>query len=773
MRRLCSVLITALVLLSPTLAGPTSPPSAPAFAAGRRLPNGSTAASSFPVTLLAAPAIYRKTNLVSDLPGVALVQDPLLADPRGIALSATSPFWVANTATERATLYRGDVGGGPLVINSELASVFIESGPGTSNTGPPSTPTGVVANTTDDFVVSGADLTGPARFIFATLGGNLNGWHPPFGSAAFVAKSLPDRVYTGLAIGSNSGGNRLYAADFMGGRIDVFDGGFNLTTVPGGFATDAAVPADFHPFNIQNLGGSLYVTYAQFNRFSALPDNGAGFGYVRKFDTNGVRDASFAINAGGVLDAPWGLALAPPGFGPFSGDLLVGNFDPPNPSSSINAFDPATGAFVGTMADEGGAPLKINGLWALTFGNGVAAGDPNTLYFTSGLASGRHGLLGSLKPAQPAPTIQFAFPVPAATGFFVSEGAGHADITVTRTGDASGPATVNYATYDGSATQKSDYEIALGTLTFNPGETQKTFRVLVIDDNALAGGSNVSLNLVLGNPVGAGLGAAHSAQLSIQDDEGDTPRQPPNPINETQFFVRQHYFDFLNREPDTSGFNFWVSNIESCGADAQCREVKRIHVSAAFFLSIEFQRTGVIAYLAELAALKRQPPYGQFMRGTQMLQRGLVFGQPDFDARLEANKQEYFANFVRRPEFVARYPATLTPAEFVNALAGFILTQDEQQAAAAEFGGAPTSADLAARARVLRGVAEKPSFARAEFNAAFVLMEYFGYLRRDPDAAGYNFWLSKLNSFGGDFIRAEMVKAFISSAEYRRRFGPN
>ena len=763
MRPLYSVLTAALVLLSSTLVGPTPPPPARASAAG---------IATFDSA--AAPAIYRRTNLVSDLPGVALVQDPLLVDPRGVALSATSPFLVADTATERATLYRGDVGGGPLVINSQLASVFIERGPGNSNTAPPSTPTSVVANTTDDFVVSGADLTGPARFIFATFGGNLNGWNPNFGSSAFVAKSMPGRTYTGLAIGSNSGGNRLYAADFAGGRIDVFDGGFNLTTVPGGFATDAAVPADCHPFDIRNLGGSLYVTYAQFNRFSGLPDNGAGYGhnFVMKFDTNGVRDASFSIYNGGVLDAPRGLALAPPGFGPFSGALLVGNFNPPN-GSSINAFDPATGAFVGTMADEGGAPLKINGLWALTFGNGVAAGDPNTLYFTSGLAAGRHGLLGSLKPAQPAPTIQFDFSVPASTGFFVTEGAGHADITVTRAGDASGTATVNYATYDGSEFQKSEYEIALGRLTFNPGETQKTFRVLVVDDNVAGLGSNFTLNLILSNPAGAGLGAAHTATLSIGDDEFHTPRQPPNIVDVTQFFVRQHYFDFLNREPDTPGLNFWVQSIESCGADAQCREVKRVHVSAAFFLSLEFQRTGIIAYLAELAALKRQPTYGSFMRGTQMLQRGLVFGQPDFDAQLEANKQEYFADFVRRPEFVDKYPATLTPAEFVNALAGPVLTQSEQQAAAAEFGGAPTSADLAARARVLRGVAEKPSFARAELNAAFVLMQYFGYLRRDPDAAGYNFWLSKLNDFGGDFVRAEMVKAFISSTEYRGRFGPN
>ncbi|HJQ33906.1 MAG TPA: TIGR03118 family protein [Pyrinomonadaceae bacterium] len=759
MQPLFSVLTAALVLLSSTLFVPTRTPPARAFAA--------------------APAVYRQTNLVADLPGVALIQDPLLVDPRGVAMSATSPFWVANNATERATLYRGDVGGGPLVINSELASVFVERGPGSSP--PPSTPTGVVANNTDDFVVSGADLTGPARFIFATTGGNLNGWNPAFGSAAFVAKSMPGRVYTGLAIGSNAGGNRLYAADFEGGRIDVFDGGFNLTTVPGGFAADAFVPADFHPFNIQNLGGSLYVTYAQFNKFTpGLPNRGAGFGYVRKFDTNGARDPSFAINDGGALNAPWGLALAPSGFGPFSGDLLVGNYGgPTNLSSSINAFDPATGAFVGMMTDEGGAPLKIKNLWALAFGNGAAAGDPNTLYFTSGFDAGRHGLLGSLKPAQPAPTIQFAIPIPAASGFFVSEGAGHADITVTRTGDASGTATVNYATYDGSATQKSDYEIALGKLTFNPGETQKTFRVLIVNDNAFAGGSSVDLNLVLSNPTGAGLGNPHDALLSISDDEGDTPRQPPNASDDTQFFVRQQYFDFLNREPDASGFNFWVNSIESCGADAQCREVKRTHVSAAFFLSIEFQRTGIIAYLAELAALKRQPPYGQFMRGTQMLQRGLVFGEPGFDAQLEANKQEYFADFVRRPEFVARYPATLTPAEFVNALAGPILTQSEQQAAAAEFGGAPTSADLAARARVLRRVAETPSFARAESNAAFVLMEYFGYLRRNPNAppdvdfTGYNFWLGKLNQFNGDYIAAEMVKAFISSTEYRRRFGPN
>jgi hypothetical protein len=190
----------------------------------------------------------------------------------------------------------------------------------------------------------------------------------------------------------------------------------------------------------------------------------------------------------------------------------------------------------------------------------------------------------------------------------ISEGGGHVDLTVIRAGDVSGTATVNYATFDESqpdhASQKSDYEIALGKLTFNPGETSKTFRILIVNDTFDE--NNEEIGLVLSNPTGAGvgLGSPNTAALVILDNDSGAPAT--NPIDSSQFFVRQHYLDFLNREPDTAGQTFWVNQIESCGADAACRELRRINVSAAFFLSIEFQRTGYGAYLTHRAAVLRE-----------------------------------------------------------------------------------------------------------------------------------------------------------------------
>jgi hypothetical protein len=259
-----------------------------------------------------------------------------------------------------------------------------------------------------------------------------------------------------------------------------------------------------------------------------------------------------------------------------------------------------------------------------------------------------------------------------------------------------------------------------------------------------------------------------------------------NVADDTEFFVAQHYRDFLSREPDTSGLAFWTNEIESCGADAQCREVRRINVSAAFFLSIEFQNTGFLVYRMYKAAFGDLPGrpvpvrMQQFFPDTQQVGRGVIVGQGNWEAQLESNKQAFALAFVQRPEFTAKYPTTLTPAQFVDALfanAGVTPTDAERQAALDEFGGAPNTADSAARARALRRVAENPTLQRQELSRAFVLMEYFGYLRRNPDDppdvdfTGYNFWLGKLNQFNGNFVQAEMVKAFITSPEYRQRFG--
>src|SRR5437588_1867376 len=212
-------------------------------------PRSSTAQTTTgadPKPELTFAVIYRQANLISDLPGVAFVEDPLLKDPWGIALPSFGPFVVANDASGFATAYRGDISG--VSRDPSQAPVFIEPSPGMTGA---TLPTAVVNNSTSDFQMAGANFSAaPARYIFATLSGNINGWSSSFGSSAPVARSLPGHLYTGLAIGSNTSGNLLYAADFLNGKIDVFDKDFNLTTVAGGFA-DVSVPPSYHPFNVQ------------------------------------------------------------------------------------------------------------------------------------------------------------------------------------------------------------------------------------------------------------------------------------------------------------------------------------------------------------------------------------------------------------------------------------------------------------------------------------------------------------------------------------------
>jgi uncharacterized protein (TIGR03118 family) len=1066
------------------------------------------------------------------------------------------------------------VAGSPFTLNANPQTVTIPGG----------LPTGTVANTggaTDFVVTSGA--SGKAAFIFASITGNITGWNPNVPAAgsttAIIAASHPGRVYTGLAIGSNGGGFRLYAADFANGNIDVYDPTFALTTVSGGFI-DPTIPQvagnTYHPFNIQAIGASLYVMYAKVGA-DGLDEEGVGNGFVRRFNTDGVRDLTFGIN-NGALNSPWGVAIAPASFGIFGGALLIGNFGEGNPS--IHAYS-LTGAFQGTIQDESGNGIAIDELWALTFGNGGAGGDPNTLYFAAGIGEEEHGLFGSLKPTTASATslVQFA-----TDEFVIGENSGHIDISVIRAGNASGTATVSVTTYDqsqaGHASQKSDYELALAKVTFNPGETSKSVRILLVNDNFVEG--DETINLALSNPTGTGLGlgSPNSATVKVLDDDsvplvtvirsaaGSTPAAitaardlfrsdigggtvagangsfggarreinwdgvpaassapnnlaanffnttsprgvvfstsgtgfqvsgattdagagqpaaqnfgninatytttfqqfsaqrlftplgsnttdvnffvpgtttpatvnsfgavftdvdtinitrmqffdvngvlitdqavPPqagsgslsffgitisnrpigrvriitqialgpndnpalnqdavamddfiysepvavgtgltsNPIDDATFFVRQQYLDFLNREPDAPGLAFWTNEITSCGVNAQCIEVKRINVSAAFFLSTEFQKTSFLSYLTNKAAFGNLPfgapvpvLYGQFQKETQQLQKDLVFGQPGFDAQLEANKQAYFNDFVNRPEFLAKFPAATTNTAYVDALlasAGidppnvrlFVTNLSNSQevpptvptlsgggarpasSGTAKFtfnaaqttlsftatinnidvGGTQTAdandnllnahihagasvapgingpvvwgffgapfndnnpndavntpfssgvggtfsgkwdapegngttlaaqltnlrqgrayinfhttqftggeirgnfpaedafrnsliaglnASTLTRAQVLRAVAESEEFGLNETSRAFVLMEYFGYLRRDPDTAGYNFWLNKLNAFNGSFINAELVKGFISSSEYRQRFGPS
>ncbi|HEX8558915.1 MAG TPA: Calx-beta domain-containing protein, partial [Pyrinomonadaceae bacterium] len=357
-----------------------------------------------------------------------------------------------------------------------------------------------------------------------------------------------------------------------------------------------------------------------------------------------------------------------------------------------------------------------------------------------------------------------------AAAYAVGEGGGSVLVNVVRDGDLSGEVEVSYSTGDAAATERADYTTARGALRFAPGEAQKSFAVSVTDDHAVEGDEALGLTLHdLRGP--AVLGAPASAVLTI----GDNDERPAatNPIDSAQFFVRQHYLDFLSREPDADGLRFWTNEIESCGADAQCREVKRINVSAAFFLSIEFQETGFLVARLHRLAFDAQPTYRAFVHDARRVAEGVVVGEGDWRRLLEANRRAYAEEFAARAAFLERFPAALPAAEYVerlNANSGGSLSPEERAALAAGL-----EAGTETRATVLLKVADDPEFRAREFSPAFVLMQYFGYLRRNPgdwpdNGQGYLFWLSKLNAFGGDFVRAEMVKAFLSSDEYRRRF---
>ncbi|HET6893283.1 MAG TPA: Calx-beta domain-containing protein, partial [Pyrinomonadaceae bacterium] len=363
--------------------------------------------------------------------------------------------------------------------------------------------------------------------------------------------------------------------------------------------------------------------------------------------------------------------------------------------------------------------------------------------------------------------------------FDVSEDQGVAQIIVTRIGDVSSPATVDYFVSDNGATDRTDYTTTLGILRFAPGETQKTFNVLITDDLVPESDENAFLGLL--NATGnAAIGPRNSAVLVIHDNDAGGSS---NVIDTSSSYVRQHYHDFLNRHPDTDGEAFWINNIESCGNSAQCREVKRIDTSAAFFLSIEFQKTGFLVYRLYKASLpetlerpRAMPRYREFIRDTKEISQGVIVGTSGWQQVLETNTVRFTNDFVYRPEFLANYPPTLSAAAYVDKLdaqAGRVLTFSEFfQLANGMMAGLET------RGSVLRKIAESQKLSDAEFNRAFVLMQYFGYLRRNPDDApdlnfgGFDFWLAKMNQFGGDFRAAEMVKAFISSLEYRHRFGP-
>jgi uncharacterized protein (TIGR03118 family) len=325
--------------------------------------------------------VYVQTNLVSDLPGLAAHTDANLVNPWGIASSPTgSPFWVSDNHTGLSTLYNSS--GVPQSLVVTLSPPLGSSSP--------AAPTGVVFNSTSSF--------GGSHFIFSTEDGTINAWTG--GTTAPLAKDLSasGAVYKGIALGNNGVADFLYAANFNAGTIDVFNTLFNPATLAGTF-TDSLLPAGYAPFNVQNIDGFLYVTYALQDAAKHDDVAGPGNGFVDIYDTSGNLLRHFASN--GALDSPWGLALAPGNFGQFSNDLLIGNFG----DGMINAFDPVSGALLGQLDDPSGNPIVIPGLWGLRVGNGGNGGDLNKVYFTAGIpgpdAVEDHGLFGSLAVPEP------------------------------------------------------------------------------------------------------------------------------------------------------------------------------------------------------------------------------------------------------------------------------------------------------------------------------------------------------------------------------------
>jgi hypothetical protein len=501
-------------------------------------------------------------------------------------------------------------------------------------------------------------------------------------------------------------------------------------------------------------------------------------------------------NCGTITDASFTLTVQKAA----TTTALSSSLNPSNLGQNVTFTATVTstaGALTGTAqfkidGTNSGSPVTLNGSGVATISTSTLTAGTHTVsadYSGDGNFATSSGTLAGDQLVTNRPLISLSL-----GNYPVNESSGFVTITVNRTGDLSVPVTVDYATDDtgapsgcgtlnsGMASARCDFDLTLGTLTFAATETQKTFMIPITQDSYTEGAEAFTVNLSNLNGTGAAFATPSSATVTISDSTAPAP----NANDDTDAFVRQHYRDFLNREADAAGLAFWTGGINNCTPKPQCTDVARINTSAAFFLSIEFQSTGNLVRSFYVAALDRpltnnMPGFTEFERDTQAMQRGLIVGQANWPQTLSDNRDAFMRDFVTRAEFVGLYPTTDTPTQYVDKLfthAAITPTSTERSNAIAEFGGAVTASNAAARGRALLDVTQNPNFQSRELNRSFVQMEYFGYLRRNPNDApdgnfaGYDFWLNKLNAFSGNYISAEMVKAFINSGEYRRRFGP-
>ena len=349
-----------------------------------------SAVLSFAASGASAEQFYRNVPLVSNGDLHARVLDRNLVNAWGIAFNPTGFAWVNSADGNVSVLYDGN--GQP----SPQPQRLIVAVPGPN--GSKGNPTGIVFSGGADFVVTKGGVSGPARSIFATEQGNLAGWAPnvDVNNAVFVPKGPQDTdeaVYTGLALSGDGTTHLLYAANFLQRRVDVFDGNFAKVMLPGNAFNDPHLPANFAPFGIQAINGDIYVTYAKQAEGGDEEVQAPGLGFVNVFDPQGRLLRRVATR--GVLNAPWGLALAPDSFGKFGGALLVGNLG----DGTINAFAPRTGALLGTLRGADGKKLHVDGLWAIQFGNGILAQKTNSLFYAAGPNDEEDGLFGVINVA--------------------------------------------------------------------------------------------------------------------------------------------------------------------------------------------------------------------------------------------------------------------------------------------------------------------------------------------------------------------------------------
>jgi uncharacterized protein (TIGR03118 family) len=346
------------------------------------MPMTPVATTPTPPVVPTVSSTYALTALVADTAGAAARSDASLVNPWGIAFNPTGFVWVANNAANNSTLYDG--AGAPQTL-----VVAIPAG-----TAGPARPTGIVFNGAQAFRVTQNGVTGASAFIFVGEGGTVAGWSPAvnrLNAVTAVDTGAAGAVYKGLAIGASAGANYLYATDFRRGGIDVYDANYQRATLPGGSFVDPNLPTGYVPFGIQADNDRVYVAYAKKDGSNLDETTGAGLGLINVFGTNGAFIGRLVT--GGVLDAPWGMAIAPANFGDFSNALLVAN----SGDGKIYAFSPHTGALLGSVNKADRTPVVIDGLWGIAFGNGVQGQATNALFFTAGPGNETHGQYGKIE----------------------------------------------------------------------------------------------------------------------------------------------------------------------------------------------------------------------------------------------------------------------------------------------------------------------------------------------------------------------------------------